>query len=108
MKAPPNNSKDFEEFGTPQQADLPNDAIPFYGTQKYSDHPPSRLKLGYDIVMLILLFIDLILMIIDNILMSGFALSIANWLTISQAVTTYQTIITCISLHLADFLHYFG
>lgn len=91
MKVPLNNSKDFEEFGTPQQADLPNDVIPFYGTQKHSDRPPSRLKLGYDIVMLILLFIDLSLMIIDNILMSGFALSIANWLTISQALTTYQT-----------------
>ena len=107
MKAPPNNAKDFEEFGTPQQADLPNDAIPFYGTQNTATTHLAALS-GYDIVMLILLFIDLILMIIDNILMSGFALSIANWLTISQAVTTYQTDHHLHISALGGFLHYFG
>ena len=91
MKPHPNTPKDIEEFGAPQQADLPEDIIPFYGTQKQEDRPPSRLKLGYDIVMLMLLLIDLMLISIDSILMGGFAISVANWLNLSASLADYQT-----------------
>jgi len=55
-------------------------------------HPkPSRLKLTYDIVMIIVISIDLLLISIDAILMSSFSSSAAEWLTLSEALNWYQT-----------------
>ena len=55
------------------------------------DRPrPSRLKLTYDIVMLIAISIDLLLISIDAILMSNFSMEVARWLTLSDALSWYQ------------------
>lgn len=56
-------------------------------------HPaPSRLKLTYDIIMLIAISIDLLLISIDAVLMSTFSTKAATWLTLSDALIWYQTI----------------
>ena len=56
------------------------------------NHPkPSRLKLTYDIVMLIAISIDLLLISLDAILMSNFSTNAAQWLTVSEALVWYQT-----------------
>ena len=52
--------------------------------------PPNRLKLTYDIVMMIAISIDLLLISIDAILMSNFSSSVAGWLSISEGLGLYQ------------------
>ena len=51
---------------------------------------PNRLKLTYDIVMIIAISIDLLLISIDAILMSSFSSNAAGWLSISDAINWYQ------------------
>lgn len=51
---------------------------------------PNRLKLTYDIVMIIAISIDLLLISIDAILMSSFSSNAAGWLSISDALNWYQ------------------
>lgn len=51
---------------------------------------PSRIKLVYDICMLIAIIIDLIIISIDGILMSHFAQEVANWLAISDSLAFYR------------------
>ena len=56
------------------------------------DRPkPSRLKLTYDIMMVIAISIDLLLISIDAILMSDFGSNAAAWLSVSEALNWYQT-----------------
>ncbi|WP_299186970.1 hypothetical protein [uncultured Psychrobacter sp.] len=52
---------------------------------------PNRLKLAYDIVMLIAISIDLLFISIDAILMSNFSSHVAEWLAISDGLSWYQT-----------------
>ncbi len=52
---------------------------------------PNRLKLTYDIVMLIAISIDLLFISIDAILMSSFSSNVAGWLAISEGLSWYQT-----------------
>ncbi|AMN68938.1 hypothetical protein AK825_11960 [Psychrobacter sp. P11G5] len=52
---------------------------------------PNRLKLTYDIVMLIAISIDLLFISIDAILMSNFSSNVAGWLAISDGLSWYQT-----------------
>ncbi len=54
---------------------------------------PNRLKLTYDIVILIAISIDLFLISIDAILMSNFSNNVAGWLAISDGLNWYQTIL---------------
>ena len=55
------------------------------------DRPkPSRLKLTYDIVMLIVISIDLLLISIDAVLMSDFSNNAAQWLSVSDGLNWYQ------------------
>jgi len=55
------------------------------------DRPqPSRLKLTYDIMMIIVISIDLLLISIDAILMSDFSIHAAEWLTIGDTLSWYQ------------------
>ncbi len=51
---------------------------------------PSRLKLTYDIVMLIAISVDLLLISIDAILMSNFSNEVTRWLALSDALSWYQ------------------
>ncbi|MGP9491446.1 hypothetical protein [Psychrobacter sp. AOP7-B1-24] len=54
-------------------------------------HPqPSRLKLTYDILMIIIISIDLLLISVDAILMSNFSTHAAEWLTIGESLSWYQ------------------
>lgn len=52
---------------------------------------PSRLKLTYDIVMLIAISIDLFFISFDAILMSNFSSNMASWLTLSDGLAWYQS-----------------
>lgn len=52
---------------------------------------PNRLKLAYDIVMLIAISIDLLFISLDAILMSSFSNNVAGWLAISDGLSWYQT-----------------
>ena len=51
---------------------------------------PSRLKLTYDILMIIAISIDLLLISIDAILMSGFSSNVAGWLALSDTLNWYR------------------
>ncbi|WP_227674598.1 hypothetical protein [Psychrobacter jeotgali] len=51
---------------------------------------PNRLKLIYDIVMIIAISIDLFLISLDAILMSNFSNNVAGWLAISDGLSWYQ------------------
>lgn len=52
---------------------------------------PSRLKLSYDIIMIVLISIDLLLISVDAIAMSDFSRSVAHWLSLSDALQWYQS-----------------
>ena len=52
--------------------------------------PPSRLKLGYDIFMLVVISIDLLFISLDAVLMSQFSANAAEWLNITQSLAWYQ------------------
>ncbi|MFB6348255.1 hypothetical protein ACFBZI_02140 [Moraxella sp. ZJ142] len=67
-----------------------DEVIPFYGTDKQANRSPSRAKLSYDIIMLILLVIDLTLIGVDNVLMSGFAVRVGEWIGMSDSLMAYQ------------------
>lgn len=54
---------------------------------------PNRIKLGYDIVMIVLISIDLFLISTDAILMSNFSSDVARWLAVSDALSWYQTVL---------------
>ena len=69
-----------------QSSDLSNSPPPRPNRPK-----PNRLKLTYDIVMIIAISIDLLLIGIDAILMSGFSRDAAQWLTLSEALNWYQS-----------------
>lgn len=52
---------------------------------------PNRLKLTYDIVMIIAISIDLLLISVDAILMSNFSSNVAGWLALSDGLSWYQS-----------------
>ena len=54
---------------------------------------PNRIKLTYDIVMIIAISIDLLLISIDAILMSNFSIEIARWLAVTDKLDWYQSIV---------------
>lgn len=54
---------------------------------------PNRLKLTYDIIMIILISIDLLLISIDAMVMSEFSSSVAQWLMLSDGLSWYQQVI---------------
>lgn len=83
---------DLEDLRIPQQHELPDDVMPFYGNQQAEEpEKVSVLKLGYDILTLLLLVVDLFMIALDGILMSGFADSVASWLGLGYALLQYQT-----------------
>lgn len=55
--------------------------------------PPSRLKLTYDIIMIIVISIDLFLISVDAILMSNFSGNVAGWLSLTQALSWYREVV---------------
>lgn len=52
---------------------------------------PNRLKLTYDMVMIIVISIDLLLISTDAILMSNFSSNIAGWLALNDGLNWYQS-----------------
>lgn len=68
---------------------IPSDVIPLYGQDSTSDKP-SKGKIIYDILSLVLLVVDLLLILTDNILMSSFATKVAEWLSLSHALLVYH------------------
>ena len=54
---------------------------------------PSKAKLFYDIAMLIAIVIDLTIIVIDLVLMSDFVLHLAQWLSASEPLQYYASVI---------------
>ncbi len=54
---------------------------------------PSRLKLTYDIVMIIVISIDLLFISLDAILMSSFSSNVAGWLSLSEGLNWYREVL---------------
>ncbi len=77
----------------PNQSSNPlvNDSIEPSKNPKRSK--PSRLKLAYDIAMLVAISIDLLLISLDAILMSNFSTEVSRWLALSDALSWYQNIL---------------
>lgn len=83
-------------------AAMPNESSNLANSQSPSTHSsieqpprsnrpkPSRFKLTYDILMVVAISIDLLLISIDAILMSGFSSNVAGWLALSDALNWYQ------------------
>ena len=71
-----------------QSSDVSENKLP-----RASGPKPSRLKLTYDILMLVVISIDLLLISLDAILMSNFSTNVAGWLSISEALNGYQTVL---------------
>ncbi len=69
---------------------LPNQLQDSSKSQRSRPPTPNRLKLTYDIVILMAISIDLFFISIDAILMSNFSNNVANWLTISEQLSWYQ------------------
>ena len=86
MPASPTTSPPLDSAPLPDQS--PN--LPDNKPSRPNRPKPNRLKLTYDIVMMIVISIDLLLISIDAILMSNFSTHIAGWLTIGDALSWYQ------------------
>nr|WP_227675013.1 hypothetical protein [Psychrobacter okhotskensis] len=83
-------------------AAMPNESSNLANSQSPSTHSsieqpprlnrpkPGRFKLTYDILMVVAISIDLLLISIDAILMSGFSSNVAGWLALSDALNWYQ------------------
>lgn len=72
----------------------PKNVTPMQSMPPDSQRPtPNRLKLAYDIVMIVAISIDLLLISIDAILMSDFSLIMANWLSMAEVLSEYQLLI---------------
>lgn len=54
---------------------------------------PSRLKLTYDIVMIIVISIDLLFISLDAILMSSFSSNMAGWLSLGEGLNWYREVL---------------
>lgn len=80
---------DLDDLSIPQSHEVPNDVVPLFGSDS-DDHQPSKLKIGYDILMLGLLVVDLTLIFMDNILMSALVEKIAEWMNFSAPLQVYQ------------------
>lgn len=89
MNTPHTPKPDEFDLDMPQSHDLPEDVIPFYGSQQ-TPSKPNTFKLGYDMMTLILLVIDLSLMVVDSVLTSSFAMWVADALGLVQPLLTYQ------------------
>lgn len=88
---------------SPIAAAMPNESSNLANSQSPSTHSlgeqlprsnrpkPSRFKLTYDILMIVVISIDLLLISIDAILMSGFSNNVAGWLALSDALNWYQS-----------------
>lgn len=72
---------------------LPNQTHAQTPKSKPKPPKPNRIKLTYDIVMMIAISIDLLLISIDAILMSNFSSNVAGWLTLSNGLNWYQAVI---------------
>ncbi len=51
---------------------------------------PNRLKLTYDIIMIVVISIDLLLISLDAILMSSFISNVAGWLSLTEGLNWYR------------------
>ncbi|WP_066805429.1 hypothetical protein [Moraxella oblonga] len=69
-------------------SDVPDDVIPLFGQQTPPSRP-SKAKIAYDIALLLLLAVDLVLILADNILMSGLANKLAEWMGFSHLLGQY-------------------
>lgn len=63
------------------------------GPQQPIRPEPNRLKLTYDMVMIIAISIDLFLISTDAILMSNFSSNVAGWLALSNGLDWYQSVL---------------
>ncbi len=87
MPASPTTSPHLDSASMPNQSPHLSDDKP----SRPERPKPSRLKLTYDIVMMVVISIDLLLISIDAILMSNFSHNAAAWLTMSDTLNWYQT-----------------
>lgn len=86
---PTKQTPKLQDLHIPQQVDIPEDVIPLFHQDK-EVLPPNKLKIIYDILMVLLLLIDLVLILADKILMSGLATKLAQWLELGALLEVYQ------------------
>lgn len=82
---PPNHQSD-------DLIDVKEDVIPIY-QHPHPHTPPSKTKLIYDIVMLVALIADLILIFVDNVLMSGFMRQMGSPWILDYQSQGHQTVV---------------
>lgn len=71
-----------------QSTDLADTQLP-----KQQRPKPSRLKLAYDIIMIVAISIDLFLISVDAVLMSNFSSNVAEWMALSDGLGWYQSVL---------------
>lgn len=86
----PKQTPPLSDLQAPKQADIPEDVIPLFHQDK-AQSAPSKVKITYDIVMVLLLLIDLTLILGDKVLMSALATKVAQWLGFGLWLSTYQS-----------------
>lgn len=86
----PKQTPQLQDLQIPQQAEIPEDVIPLFHQDK-DEVVPNKVKVMYDILMVMLLLIDLALILTDKILMSGLAIKLAQWTNVSELLLAYQT-----------------
>ncbi len=82
------------------------DVIPLYHSKKEKT-PPSKLKLIYDVLMLVIIIVDLLLIFFDKVVMSLFFEKIATWLTFETWLANYKIDIHPVMSTLAGFFTLF-
>lgn len=76
-----------------EQAVEKSEIGPFSSPPSHNSKKPNRLKLIYDIVMIIAISIDLFFIAVDAVLMSNFSGNVASWLALNDYLTGYREIV---------------
>lgn len=80
----------LSDLQVPKPTEIPKDVIPLFH-QDSTHTAPSKVKIAYDILMVVLLLVDLSLILLDKILMSALATKVAQWLSFESALAIYQS-----------------
>lgn len=87
QNSPSNNSTNDQPTLT---IDTHQDVIPIYNSKK-PQKPPNKIKLTYDILMLVAILVDLLLIFFDQIMMSSFIEKLASYFEMSSSLSTYKS-----------------
>lgn len=80
---------EIDDLHIPKAHELPDDVVPLFGHEQHDKPALTTTKILYDSLMMILLVADLLLILVDNVLMSTFVHKLAEWFDFHHLISSY-------------------